>query len=437
MTRTVGVIVALGLSAALIPAGATSGAHAPKPQVKLDQQLVSAASANQGAARRTRIRGWSTRTRAIESGKAIRDRVRVRSGSRLIARVVILKKKLPGTSWRNSVSRRLKTNDRGRLTVRMRPTDPGPQQFRLRVPLTNDYRRAATRARTINVVVPETPDSPTVPDPPAPANICAADVGHSVVGQVGDSGLDEISGLVASRTGTDAWWVHNDSGDGPALYAMSADGQLLRTVSLTGAVARDWEDIAIGPGPIADTDYLYAADIGDNNLARAGIVVYRVPEPSPVGANASVVDYDVLSLTYPDGAHNAETLLVDPLTGDLLIVTKTNTGVAGLYSLPALGAGDQESVLQLRGTLQLSAVATGGDVSPNGRAIAIRTYSGIRGWARDPAEPLWDTLGTASCELLSVGEEQGEALGFASDNGSYVTISEGDRPDINRFVIDE
>ena len=45
---------------------------------------------------------------------------------------------------------------------------------------------------------------------------------------------------------------------------------------VTGAQARDWEDMA----PDLDRNgksYLYIGDIGDNNDARAEIVVYRVP----------------------------------------------------------------------------------------------------------------------------------------------------------------
>jgi len=38
--------------------------------------------------------------------------------------------------------------------------------------------------------------------------------------------------------------------------------------------------MAAGPGPERGKSYLYLGDIGDNNEARAEIVVYRVPEPA-------------------------------------------------------------------------------------------------------------------------------------------------------------
>ena len=81
---------------------------------------------------------------------------------------------------------------------------------------------------------------------------------------------------------------------------------------------------------------LYVGDIGDNASRRASIDVYRVPEPR-VGAAASAPAAR-LRLRYPDGAHDAEALLVDPLRGDLVIVTKV-LGAARAYRASARLAG--------------------------------------------------------------------------------------------------
>ena len=89
---------------------------------------------------------------------------------------------------------------------------------------------------------------------------------------------------------------------------------------------RDWEDIAIGPGPQANVDYLYVGEIGDNDSKHKSIKIYRVPEPN-VDANQTPVvvtvrGVETIELTYPDGPRNAETLMVDPLTKDIYIVSK-------------------------------------------------------------------------------------------------------------------
>jgi hypothetical protein len=81
--------------------------------------------------------------------------------------------------------------------------------------------------------------------------------GPFTAGRLPTSGLDETSGLVASQMNSGVLWTHNDSGDGPFIYALSAQAEVLCTVRVQNATNRDWEDIAHGPGPKPGTDYLY------------------------------------------------------------------------------------------------------------------------------------------------------------------------------------
>ena len=99
-------------------------------------------------------------------------------------------------------------------------------------------------------------------------------------GNVGNSSISEASGVVASRANPNVLWTHNDSGDSARLFAMTTAGANLGAYSISGAGASDWEDISIGPGPVAGQQYLYIADIGDNGLSRSSVSVYRVPEPT-------------------------------------------------------------------------------------------------------------------------------------------------------------
>jgi len=75
------------------------------------------------------------------------------------------------------------------------------------------------------------------------------------VGDIKSNLIREISGAVASRKNPGILWVHNDSGDLPRLYAISTAGELIGIYTITGAKARDWEDIAIGPGPDPNEHY--------------------------------------------------------------------------------------------------------------------------------------------------------------------------------------
>src|SRR6266851_3388499 len=101
-----------------------------------------------------------------------------------------------------------------------------------------------------------------------------------VLGTIQDPAINESSGIVASRTTPGLYWTHNDSGDGPYIYAFDEHGARRGTWRVRGAAAIDWEDIAAGPGPQAGTSYLYIGDIGDNEGRRAEITVYRVREPT-------------------------------------------------------------------------------------------------------------------------------------------------------------
>ncbi len=146
---------------------------------------------------------------------------------------------------------------------------------------------------------------------------------------VTDPGLNEISGIVASRRNPGIYWVHNDSGSGPRITALDGTGSVRGVVDLAGISPIDWEDIAIGPGPVEWRPYLYLADIGDNLLDRSEVAVVRIPEPTVddgSGGVRAVRDAVTMRFRYPDAPHNAEALVVDPRSGDLYIIVKRSRG---------------------------------------------------------------------------------------------------------------
>src|ERR671914_2212087 len=79
-----------------------------------------------------------------------------------------------------------------------------------------------------------------------------------------NSSINESSGLAASRLNPNVYWTHNDSGDGPFVYAFDSTGESRGVFRVAGAQARDWEDAGVGPGPERGKSYLYLGDIGDN-----------------------------------------------------------------------------------------------------------------------------------------------------------------------------
>ncbi|WAS92835.1 hypothetical protein [Nannocystis punicea] len=246
----------------------------------------------------------------------------------------------------------------------------------------------------------------------------------------------EASGLAASRRNPGVLWTHNDSdANGPLVYAFAVDGaRYLGRWRLDGAEVHDWEDMALGPGKDG-SDALYIGDIGDNLRKRPDVVVYRVAEPTvdlaAAAAEHRLPGVERLVFTYPGGqAHNAETLLVDPVRGDMCIVTKGRGGASVFCAAAPLSSGE----LKAAGELGALGLATGGAVSRDGTLVAVRTYLAARLWRRDPARPLAEAFRGPDCDLSMALERQGEAFTFAAEGDGYYTISEGLAPTLHAYA---
>jgi hypothetical protein len=273
-----------------------------------------------------------------------------------------------------------------------------------------------------------TASPPAAARPPA---LCAR-LRARITGRVADPSANELSGLVRSPSQPGLLWSHDDSGAGPILFGLRADGQVAARPTVSGAQAVDWEDIAAGPA--ADgRPLLYVGDIGDNASRRASVDVYRVPEPK-VGA-AATAPAARLRLRYPDGAHDAEALLVDPLRGDLVIVTKA-LGAGRAYRASArLPAGSQTPLR--RGPAIALSLVTAGDVSADGRIVVLRGYDRLAVWARHGREPLTTTLRRVPCLSPTplAGEGQGEAIALDRRGASFTTVAEGSPAVLRRYTV--
>ena len=253
-----------------------------------------------------------------------------------------------------------------------------------------------------------------------------------ITGRVADPSANELSGLVRSRSQPGLLWSHDDSGAGPVLFGLRTDGRVAAHPTVTGAQAVDWEDVAAGPGPDGRA-LLYIGDIGDNASRRPSVDVYRVAEPR-VGA-AATAPAARLRLRYPDGAHDAEALLVDPLRGELVIVTKA-LGAARAYRGSArLPAGSQSTLR--RGPAIALSLATAGDVSADGRIVVLRGYDRLAVWLRRGREPLTTTLGRARClsPTSLAGEGQGETIALDRRGVSFATVAEGSPAVLRRYTV--
>jgi hypothetical protein len=258
------------------------------------------------------------------------------------------------------------------------------------------------------------------------------------LGQISGGQLKEISGLAASRQHPGLLWVHNDGKD-ERLFAVRTNGQIAAVFQLPRPV-EDLEDLALGPGGVAGTDYLYVGDIGDNAEERATIRIYRAPEPaSRPGTSpkqpAALAGLETLTLRYPDGPHDAEALLCDPWNGDLFVVTKQKKR-ARVYRAPATAwAAPNNVLLTWVGEVQFAQVSAG-DISPDGRRVLLRREDAAWEWTRVVGETMAATLAKAPQPAAVIGppgEPNGEAVAWAPDSRGYYTLSEGKRQPIYYF----
>jgi len=256
------------------------------------------------------------------------------------------------------------------------------------------------------------------------------------VGQIRSLLITEASGLVVSRSNPGVLWVHNDSGDGPFVYAINPTGDLLAVYTVTGAQARDWEDIALGPGPQSGVEYLYIGDIGDNAGQYPSIAVYRVQEPvvdpNARGLEAKTDPAEAIRMVYPDRPRDAETLLVDPLTRDLYVISKREL-FSRVYRAAYPQSTSQTTRLELVCLLPWG-LATGGDVSPDGKKVVVRSMYWASLWHRDPDQALWQAFQGKTWSIPLAAEPQGEAIGFDGSGQGYYTVSEGKNPPIYYFA---
>ena len=259
----------------------------------------------------------------------------------------------------------------------------------------------------------------------------AAPVQCHASGQVRISELPEASGVAVSQRTPGRLWAHNDSGN--VLVALDTRGTVTGRVTVSGMTVQDWEAVAVGACPTGSC--IYIADIGDNVAKRKRITIYRVPEPA---TEASVAVTDVFHATYPDGAHDAEALLITP-DGALFIVTKGETGAVGLYRFPRElrpGASHQlESVGKPRASGKLSQTdrITDGAVSPDGTWVVLRTRQGFAFHrSADLFAGNWTDAGRV--DLTPLGEAQGEGIAVAADGTVYLTGEGGGKAQSGTFA---
>lgn len=222
--------------------------------------------------------------------------------------------------------------------------------------------------------------------------------------------------MIASANHPGHFWLHNDSGSEPELILIDSTGVQKARVLVQGARNRDWEDIS------RRGDTLLIAETGDNEGKHDTVYVYAVLEPKTISSDP-VTALAVYPMQFPDGARDAEALLVDYQTGDWLLITKREEN-GRIYRYPTPQRPGRLARLELVPTELPFRLVVAADMSPDGREFVIKTYDSIYLWQRNDSEQVSVAVLRAPQKQPYVPERQGEAIAYTLDGNAYFTTSE-------------
>ena len=198
--------------------------------------------------------------------------------------------------------------------------------------------------------------------------------------------VPEASGIVKSRRHAGVFWVHNDSGNPPLLFAIRADGHIIREFRLD-VPNIDWEDIAID-----EQGHLYVGDIGNNLGALPIRAIYRIDEPDPEKPAAQPLKSTAVSRYALARANRFDAESLDYDEGNAIVIAKYRDGrEAELFSVafdppaPLLKPAEPQSLGRLTGFTE---PATGSDLNGDRTHLAVCSSAVTRVYQREDAAKL-------------------------------------------------
>ena len=242
----------------------------------------------------------------------------------------------------------------------------------------------------------------------APTTVCS----------VTDKRITELSGLVSDGQ---HWYAINDGGTKVQVFVLGRDCGVQRVIT-SSTDPYDVEDLAR-----ASDGTLWLSDTGDNDKKRDTVALLAV---TPQGKTT------LYRLTYPDGAHDVEALLLDP-KGTPYLVTKNPFGDTGVYRPAAAPKSPGPTALERVRSLNFkttdtpggpvgsfsSVLVTGGATSSDGKVVALRTYTDAYLYSAPDGDVL-AALGREPVRIPLPNEQQGEAIAFDPD-GTLLSAGEG------------
>lgn len=271
------------------------------------------------------------------------------------------------------------------------------------------------------------------------------------IGKLVHPPIRECSGIARSTRYEGVWWVHNDSGDEPRIFAVDAKGQAIMPawrknqfyvnqanpearkepwpgMRIGLAVNIDWEDITL------HGNKLYIADTGNNGNARRDLGIYVLSEPNPRATEVTRA-MTHLPVAYPDQEQfpakvyefDCESIFF--IDGKLHLLTKHRrgqnfraiTGGTKLYRLNTQFT-DKTNTLELLDQYPIDGAPTAAEISPDANELAVLTNRGVWFFHRPDKGDRWLTDGRPSVNRFkNVNVKQAEAICWDSPTQLRIT----------------
>jgi hypothetical protein len=224
-------------------------------------------------------------------------------------------------------------------------------------------------------------------------------------------------------------WTFNDSGGEPEIYLCDTAGNLIRTLSIEGAVNQDWEDITKD-----DQGNFYIGDFGNNGNDRTDLLIYKIPNPDQVAGTST--DAQIISFAYEDQwsfPPPSDSLYFDCealmwYRNHLYLCTKNRTvpfdGLTHLYRLPDTSGhfiAEKIGSFDTKGNQMINYWITAGDISDDGTHLCLLSSDKMWLFFDFPEDNFFSGR---SRQIDFNHFSQKEGICFISNNECYVTDKE-------------
>lgn len=249
----------------------------------------------------------------------------------------------------------------------------------------------------------------------------------SQVGTINSTAIREASGLASSYNTPGAFWVHNDSGDGPNIYLIGSSGVLLSTGSVANASSRDWEDIS--SFVMNGKSYLIIGNVGDNPINKSGYWLYIIEEPEYDPQSTTGNSYPIVRTIYyqyENGSQNCESIAVDVENEKIILVSKSGSGGNRFaYELPlSVAPGSITTTAVLIGQFAMDGT-TAMDISNDGQHAIVLTYDDAYEFTRYEGTTWNDAFANTPRKITMPKRAGGEAIAYGRNAVDLYLVREG------------